>query len=365
MKINNLIALFAVLLLLNGCNSDAQTDACRYYVQQDLDETNYDSAIKRLDNLSCQQTYPENEFYVDLGTAYIGKSGLTLPQIISAMIKDENNEDNEDNEDNKFAYFIKKITDSATDSALQNLDDSSHSFDRYLQETKCKNITAPTNTEKGICLLKGVVDILKTTLAVYEMSGGKVDEWIEKSDGKNPYMLRASCALKYAFDHKYDSEFLTPYNKCSKGTEIDSIEFVTFTASDNTTKDYNSLAVSFQGDIDYFLESETQGTTIFTKNYCLIDYQSCDNPSIDGCFACPLEQKETDLNTQDYLLNALNSGFDNIQTLITNAGVDNSDELQTSLNEFKEEIKPGGCEQVAQGEDCFTMDDILNYLNKE
>ena len=358
MKTTYLLALLPSLLLLNGCE-DAQTEVCRYYVQQDLDSANYDSAIKRLEDTSCQQTYPENEFYVDLGTAYIGKSGLTLPQIMSSMIEDENGNNDQ------FATFIKEIVDSASESALQNLANSRDSFDSYLQGIQCKDIPSPTDTQKGICLLTGFVDILKTTLAINEMTGDNINEWVENSDGENPAMLRASCALQYSYDHKFDVEFTTPYDKCLKGTTIDDVEFITFTASDNTTKDYNNLAINYQDEIEYFLESEELGSTIFTKNYCQIDYQSCDDPSIDGCFACPLEQAATDLNIQDYLLDALNSGFDNIQTLITNANVDDGDELQESINEFKEEIKPGGCDQVTQGENCFTMEDIINYLNKE
>ena len=57
--------------------------------------------------------------------------------------------------------------------------------------------------------------------------------------------------------------------------------------------------------------------------------------------------------------------FDNIETLIENAGGEDSDELQESIDDFKLEIKAEGCEQIPEGEDCFTMDDIIDYLNKQ
>lgn len=359
MKATYLSALLPSLLLLVGCN-DAETEVCRYYVQQDLDSGNYLSAIERIDDVSCQATYPENEFLVDLGGAYLGKAGLTLPKVMSAMIDDSNNASND-----QFSTFVGEVTNLASNSALLDLTNSRDAFIDYLGGLQCKDIAYPSSTQDGICLLIGFVDILKTTMAIDAMTDGNVSDWINDKEGNNPAMLRSTCALQYSYDHKNDSEFTIPYSKCKQGVSVDNAEFVTFTASDNTTKNYNSLTVSYQGGAGYFLESEAIGSTIFTKDYCQADYSSCDIPSAPGCYACPINQGDDDLNIQDFVLNALNSGFDNIETIIENAGLEDSDELQESIDDFKVEIKPEGCDQIPEGEDCFTLSDIIDYLNKE
>ncbi len=359
MKATYLSALLPGLLLLGGCN-DAETEVCRYYVQQDLDSGNYLSAIERIEDASCQADYPENEFFVDLGSAYLGKTGLTLPTVMSAMIDDTDNASND-----QFSIFVEEVANSASNSALLDLRNSHNAFINYLGGQRCIDIVEPTSTQDGICLVIGFVDILKTTMAIDAMTEGNVSDWINDTEGNNPAMIRSTCALQYSYDHKNDSEFTIPYLKCKEGVSVDNSEFVTFTASDNTTKDYNSLTVSYQGEAGYFLESEAIGSTIFSKDYCQADYSACADPSVQGCYACPVNKGVEDLNIQDFVLDSLNSGFDNIETLIENAGGEDSDELQESIDDFKLEIKAEGCEQIPEGEDCFTMDDIIDYLNKQ
>ena len=355
MKSIYLLTVLPGILLLGGCK-EADVEVCRYYVQQDLDSANYKSAITRLDDPDCQATYPGEEFYVDLGTAYLGKAGLSLPDVMGAMI-----DDNDNAGDEQFATFVKEITDSTTDSALLDITNSRRAFSEYLGK-ECKDILDPNSTQDGVCLLTGFVDILKTTMAIDAMTDGGVDEWTE---GDSPAMSRSTCALQYSVAHKDDSDISLPYStKCESGTSVDNSEAVTFTAEDNSTKQYNSLTVSYAGDPGYFLESEALGSTIFTKGYCQTDYSVCDDPSVQGCYSCPVSEGEDDLNIQDFVLDALNNGFDNIETLIANSDEEDSDELQESIDDFKKEIKPDGCEQTPEGKDCFTMDDIVKYLNK-
>ena len=346
------------LSLPAGCEY-AESEVCRYYVQQELDSANYQSAIELLDDINCQATYPQNEFYVDLGAAYLGKAGLTLPKVMSAMI-----EKSDDASSNQFATFIKEITNSASDTSLIDLANSRSAFTNYLDGQECKDLVDPSSTEDDVCLLTAFVDIVKTTIAVNSMTDGNINDWINDAEGNNPAMLRSTCALKYSYDHKYDSEFTIPYMKCEEGVSVDNSEFVTFTASDNTTQDYNSLTVSYLGENGYFLESEEVGSTIFTKGYCQIDYAACDDASVQGCFACPDNQGAEALILKEFVLDSLNNSFDNIETLITNVGSDNDDELKQAVNYFEHEIKSNGCEQITEGEDCFSMDDVINYLNK-
>ena len=359
MKTAYLLALIPASLLITGCD-DTESELCRYYVQNDLDKGKFESAIARLADESCQQTYPTNEYLVDVSSAYLGKSGLTLPVILRAMIEDETA-----TEALTFESFVAEITESATPTALSDLDISRSSLDEYLETTSCKSIEFPTSAQKTVCLITGFIDVLKTTMAIDALTGGNVAAWAANESGDNPSMLRSSCALKYSYEHKTDNNFSTPYNNCETGVTVDNSEAVTFIASNGSEKTYNYLTISYQGEPEYFLESTVLGSTIFTKNYCEVDYAVCTDTDLNTCYTCPLSQSEQDLNIKDYLLDALNSGFDSIEAVIKNSGQDSEIDIQQSIDDFKLEIKSEGCSAVPEGEDCFTMDDIINYLNKQ
>ena len=359
MKPAYLLALIPATLLLQSCN-DTESDLCRYYIQDDLDNGDFDSAITRLSDQSCQATYPGNEYLVDLSSAYLGKSGLALPTVLRAIIEDE-----DATEELTFETFVADISESATPTALADLDSSRTLLEEYLETNSCKSIEYPNTAEKTVCLVTGFIDVLKTTMAIDALTGGDVASWASNDEDDNPSMLRSTCALKYAYEHKNDEDFSTPYTNCEDGVTVDDSEPVTFTADDGSSKTYNFLTISYQGQPEYFLESTTLGSTIFTKDYCEVDYAVCNDVDQNICYTCPLSQNEDDLNVKDYLLDALNNGFDSIESVINNSSdVDNND-LQQSIDEFKLEIKSEGCSAVPEGEDCFTMDDIINYLNKK
>ncbi len=359
MKTAYLLALIPASLIINGCN-DTESEMCRYYIQNDLDNGNFESAIDRLDDKSCQETYPENEYLVDLSSAYLGKSGLTLPVLLRAMIEDDTS-----TEEFTFESFVAEITQSATTTALSDLDTSRSALDEYLDTNSCKSIEFPTSAQETVCLITGFIDVLKTTMAIDALTDGNVARWAANENGDDPSMLRSSCALKYSYEHKNDINFSTPYNNCKAGVSVDYSEEITFTAANGSEKTYNYLTISFQGESEYFLESTLLGSTIFTKNYCEVDYAICNDVELNACYSCPLSQDEEDLNIKDYLLDALNSGFDSIEAVIINSGEGDDAEIQQSIDDFKLEIKSEGCSSVPEGEDCFTMDDIINYLNKE
>lgn len=148
MKPVHLLALLPVALFINGCN-DTESEVCRYYVQNDLDNGNFESAINRLADKNCQDTYPENEYLVDLSSAYLGKSGLPLPVIMRAMIEDKNA-----TEDLTFESFVSEITQSATSSVLTDLDTSRTSLNDYLNNNSCKSIENPTSAQETVLRFK-------------------------------------------------------------------------------------------------------------------------------------------------------------------------------------------------------------------
>jgi len=358
MKTAYLLAFVSASFLINGCN-DTESELCRYYIQNDLDQGNFESAIARLADESCQATYPEKEYLVDLSSAYLGKAGLPLPVIMRAMIEDEST-----NEELTFESFVGEISESASTTVLTDLDSSRSALNEYLGTNSCKSIESPTSAQETVCLITGFIDVLKTTMAIETLTGGDVAAWVDNENGESPSMLRSSCALKYSFEHKNDIDFSTPYYDCEPGVTVDNSEEVTFTSANGNEKTYNHLTISYQGESEYFLESTALGSTIFTNNHCEIDYTVCNDVELNACYTCPLSQAEEDLNIKDYLLDALNNGFDSIEAVIKSSGQADDAEIQQAIDDFKLEIKSEGCSAIPEGEDCFTMDDIINYLNK-
>jgi len=358
MKLTYVAALMPALFLLNGC--DAEDEACRYYVQQDLDSGNYQGVIDKLESdASCQADYPGNEHYVDLGTAYLGRAGLTLPRVMSAMIDINENAD-------EFSSFVRKVSDISSDTALLDLSHSRDQFVNYLG-LECADLVQPTtDTQDGICLFTAFVDILKTSMAIDTMTGGTISEWLNNPD--NPQMLRSTCALQYSYEHLTDKDFSTPYTKCLKDTTIEDKGPVTF-GEGELARTYNNLLVTKEQE-QYFLENTTFGTTVFTSGFCSIDYSVC-NEGDEGCYVCPMSKDGEDLQIKDFVFDALNSGFNNLDSLIDNidkAAIDSidvpdTDELEEALDDFKQEISCGdntNCEV----KETLTMDDVIDYLNQ-
>lgn len=359
MKSIYLAALLPAALILGGCGS-AEDEVCRYYVKQDLDAGNYQAVINKLEsNDSCKADYPENEYYVDLGVAYLGRAGLTLPRVMSAMIEDEDEDDGGDTEE--FSRFLEEVTAQASDSALLDLSQSRAQFVSYFNEVECADLPKPTtDVQDGICLLTSFVDILKTTMAIDAMTGGTISEWVDNPE--NPAMLRSTCALQYAFEHKNSAEFSTPYTDCVNDTTIEDVGTVTFSDGE-TSRTYNNLLVTKEEE-QYFLENTELGTTVFTSGFCRTDYSECSEGD-DNCYVCPINKEGEELQIQDFVLDALNSGFANMDTLIENIGSgDDSEDLQEALDDFKREISCGESSINCTVKDNFTMDDILDYLNK-
>ncbi len=338
MKKIMLLLLSAMLLQLTGCGSD-DTANCRFEVQQDLDQGNFDAVISRLtSDQACVDTYQENEHYIDLASAYLGKSGLTLTEVLSVLLEEDNEE---------FTQFIESLAASANDSVLRDLDLSAHAYQNYLGQ-RCSELDTPTSTQKNICLLAGFVDVLKASMAIEQLASD-VDKWINSDDPADKYpMEMATCALEFAALPV--AEQTLPYYCLSSAAVVESSTSVTFDyAEGSEDKTYNSLYVTRDNVDDYFLADAALGTTIFTDGYCTAAFDACDKGA-DSCYACP---PLTNVDTQyvvDVLVEALNNGLDSVALLATD-----NDEVRQSIEDFKDEIKPGG--------GTITLQDVLDYLN--
>lgn len=361
-----LISIASSLTILSGCDDQSADSNCRYYIQQDLDNQNFDSAITRLQSETCLDTYSDNEYLIDLASAYLGTSGYSLPNILSAALVD-------DDEVDAFESFTSEMSELKNDNSLEYLGKTQDSYTEYLGGY-CIDIIDKTATQEGICLIKGVVDITKTALAIDYLTSTDAESDSDALD-------LSTCALEYTLN--YTDSITLPYD-CGDA-QVDSSEELVFTipnddeSEETVTKTYQHLTVSNTDDSSTknFLQSIPEtGTSsiVFTNGYCTTDYIDCGEgddlvDEIDGaaCYICP-SQSEDDETVNDLLVESLNNGLDNIDSLLDDIAEDNND-LQESIDEFKDEI--GTCSESTAADACvdedadYTLEDIIDYLNSQ
>lgn len=356
------VSIASSLTLLTACGDQSDDSNCRYYIQQDLDSQSYDDAISKLESTACQDTYLEDEYLIDLASAYLGKSGYSLTNILSATL-----EEDDESESDSFSTFSSQISDLKNDDSYEYLQKTQETFETFLG-SKCIDISDKTPTEEGICLVKGVVDLTKTALAVDFLAG---DLGLEESETLD----LSTCALSYTLNYPTS----LPYD-CGE-EQVTTTESVTFTIpnDDETaeilTKTYEHITITDGTNSDNFLQSIPDvgiSSIVFTDGYCTTDYVDCGEgddqvADIDGavCYVCPTQSAE-DETVNDFVVDALNNGLDNIDSLLDGIDSEGDTDLQESIEEFKEDI--GNCDASGANactDDDYTLQDIIDYLDSQ
>lgn len=333
-----LLSVVSGLTLLSACDDQSAAEDCRYYVQQDLDNGEFDAAISKLSSTSCQAGYPDNEYLLDLGSAYLGSSGYTLTSILSSVLTEEGSSD-------AFAEFISDISEDKNSESYTNLEMAETTFESFLG-SDCADITDKTSTETSICLVQGAIGLTKAALAVDYLTDD-IEQWV---DGTDDTISFSGCALEYTVD----GGGISPYTCVSNGSLDVIVESVTF---DNGNT-YNHLQVTDSVDSEYYLQSTDSGGLVFSSSYCSTDFTVCSDVNESSCYVCPSEDGNEE-SVNDFILTALNDGLDNIETIIEDVvDVEDNSEIQEAIDDFKAEI--GTCDTSA--DECYTMDDIINYL---
>ncbi|TEW52994.1 hypothetical protein [Psychromonas algicola] len=338
---------FTSLLLLSACEDQSEdASSCRYYIQQDLDNEDYESAIERLNSTTCQDTYPDNEYLVDLASAQLGISGYTFPNILSAAL-----DDSEDGSD-ALSDFTSSIAELKNDNSIEYLDLATDNFTTYLG-ADCSELTNKTSTEEGICLVQGVVSLTKTALALDFLSGTG-DASIEDSETLD----LSVCALQHSTGATVDAD-------CT--IETDSVTFAN--PEGTVTKSYTLLTIEdLDNNSEYFLETAIADTDTgfysiaFTDGFCTNDFTETEEVTEDIhnnplglaadqiSYICPSEEDEDD-SVNDLLVTAFNDAINNIDSLT------DDDDLQEAIDDFTSEITATGTD----GD--YTLSDIIDYLD--
>jgi len=364
-----LLTVITSLFLLSACEDEASS--CRYYIQQDLDNQDYDSALTRLSDETCQDTYPDNEYLVDQASAYLGKAGFTFTDILGAALEGSENEE-EGEESDALTTFTSSIGDLKNEESIAYLKKAQSDYEAYLGQS-CNDLGSnKTTTEDGICLVQGVISLSQTAIALDFLAGsnGELTEDNEALD-------LSACALSYSITGDNSN--------CPSGTSVTTpTTDVTFSYSgDLPDQTYTQLEVVGGGSTEYFLQTNTGEaieSIVFTDGYCTNDFSlsvdTFDDIPSDGTvyYACP-SQSGTDQSVNDFVVTALNDAIKNIESLVDTFGAseEEANDIQEAIDDFKADII--GCdpdaafgdevcssEQQDQFDEDFEIADIIDYL---
>ena len=367
-KIATLSALVAALLL-GGCGN--QDTSCRIDVQKDIDKGNFDSAISKL-NGSCATAFNENDRLYNLATAYMGKAGYGVSDVIKVMVEADDNNNND-----SFTTFAKSISKNKKADSLNLLSQAKEYFLRSLKPNE-NNVTALFTTYcsansmnyddsrvSNACFYVGFNEVIRTSVTLTHLTKD-IDKTLEViNENKNsatptqsvPLDMQASVdALAWATGQT------PPYpNKSAvTGTPVT----IKGTQYKHVVVDLNQSGKIFYRLADKDAPSPTSSTLI-TDGYC--DANGSKTPcegieNQDGsinmsdanatiCYACPVTFDDTaNTSVTDLLVDALNNGTDSI------ISISDDPDIEQSVKDFKKEI-------TGDENGTVTIDNIIEYIN--
>lgn len=323
---------------MTGCGTE-EASSCRFEAQTALDQHEFSKAIDLLENNpACAEAYSGNERNIDLAAAYMGKAGLSISDLITLASSSA------DGGSDTFQTFITDASQSRSATALNDLDTASKHLEKALGTgVSCATLQNGTtsNSEKDICLYKGMSDILLSTVTIGYLTTD-IEAWAD-SGTSDDSMNASLCALEFALADQTPDPF-----SCSKGG---SASLKTSSVTFDNGKTYAVSNVALNGlDYENLINDETN-STVLSDGYCTVSFIPCSEGGA-GCYACPVDQTASGSNTDvaSLLLEALNGGFD-----ATSAALSGDPELQADIETFKAEVD-------GDGDGDITIDEILSYL---
>ena len=336
-------SLLGLSILVVGCGSSDSEGESRLETQQMLDNQDYAGVIAKLESSASSL-----DDFIALGSAYMGKAGMSLGDIVSSVASANNS-----NSNSSFAGFVSSLSASSSATALSDLDKATAYFKRVVSNACLDtNTTSLSDSQKNICLYIGLANTSSAAVTIDLLS----DDAATFGTGTSNEKLSAStCAMSYAFDRN------------SSGCNVTQSADVNFTT---INKIYTPLVVTVDSDTDvpktqyYYLMNDTN-RTVLTKEYCtLTDFtRYADINATTGLYACPVnETKDTnELTSAGVLVDVLNNGVGSI-------GGSASDETKSDVDEFKCEILGGTYSNQSCSESLdnnVSESDVITYLNTQ
>lgn len=336
MMLKNIIisSLAAFTLLMSGCG-DSEGES-KLKTQQMLDNGDFQGVINKLESSANS-----NSDYILLASAYMGKSGLTLTNLISTIADSSG----DSSSSSGFAGFATALSSSTSSTAITDLRAAIDYYKKVVNDT-CVNNANITSSQRNICLYIGLAST-GSAAATIELLTGSIASF--GTGLRDPKLTASVCAMQYASG----TTVSTDCNVSSFGADV------TFTQSQ---KIYTPFTITVASVPFEYLKSDTN-KSVLTQDYCsLTDFATRQATKDAGYFVCPVnETTGPDLTTASVLVDVLNNGLD------ATASAANSD-VQGDLDQFKCEILGG----TYNGNTCtvststdITESDITIYLSAQ
>jgi len=354
-----LSSVFVISLLFSGCGESDTT--CRIDVQNAIDDGQFDTAIGLLEG-SCATAYSDSDLNLNLATAYMGKSGFGVSDVVDMIITSN------DTTGDAFSNFLVSVDAFKQADSLPLLDRSNNYYLASIAEANkttsqelCSLAELSTTTDSrriNVCLYVGFNETIKAANTITYLTGdiNTLVDSINNGTNTTPLDLQASLdALSWAIG-------ATPLPNGSAVTPLDvnisgrSYAHLVVTNTGGSTSTFYRLAKSSTPDVN--------NSTVVTDGYCDVNgsKDACigmednitgaiTNP-IAGCYACPVLFDNPDSgNIAQLLVDTLNNGTDTI------IAVTDDPDIQSAVTDFTLEI-------TGSADGNVTVNDILNYLNQ-
>jgi len=351
--------LFAYFLLLSGVllscggydsvglSDKNSTAAKRYEILQAIDDGNYDHVISVLENdITYGGAFTTAEGRLNLASAYVGKAGFDVNEIVKEIVDNANNTTNND-----FQQFIQALSTNIGSYGTLYLSKASGLYGQIAGSCN----PAPTeDIKRDACFYKGIVDVATAAVGLVKIVND-VNDWLnpqgcsEDANGNNvgDEADASACAIEYKAN-----------GSCTvSGASLTSINSnLTFTDSQNNSYSFELVRIDISGgsgctntNTFYRLIDNSSGTMAVTEGYCDTNFNSCSplDPN-NGCYPCPVVDNGNVLDITESIVNTIESSQQIITSLVQ--GTD----AEQAVNDFITEA-------CGADQNC-TESEIASYL---
>jgi hypothetical protein len=334
-----LISITVVALLLSACG-DSQGDA-RLEVQQMLDNKDYDGVITKL-----KSTANRDYEYLSLASAYMGKAGYSLLDIVSSATDDDVN-------------IVASLATNTSYTSTLYLDKADEYYKKVISAERCDEGNL-SSSQEDICLFIGLAAISKISSTI-DLIANNTSTFGDDNNNEDYKLSATTCAMQFALENMASIP-----QECTIQKEED-----VFFSTKNSL--YTPLVVTVKSDPNqthyhYLMTQEDPTTrkreTLLTSGYCSNESFT---PRVEqytpNYYACPINE-DPDLEettTIAILQDALNSGVDS-------ASSDEESDVTSSLDEFKCDVLNGQYNNNSCSIDItkdVSEQEIIDYLNRE
>lgn len=304
-------SLAAFTLLMSGCgNNEAES---KLQTQQMLDNGNFQGVIDKL-----KSTANSKDDYVLLASAYMGKSGLTLANLLSTISDTSGGSGS-----SGFAGFATSLASSISPTAITDLNSAIANYRKVANGVCASKGANLTSFQKNICLYIGLAST-GSAAATIDLITGDIASF--GTGASNDKLTASVCAMEYVNNQSLDGN-------CTASLASSDVTFI------QSQKTYRPFSITVLGNSNPFDFLKTDiNQSALTKGYCTLSDFSTRTEIDSGAsdyYVCPVnETTGSDLTTTGVLVDILNTGLDAVASA-TDANV------QENIDQYKCEILGG------------------------